>query len=128
MPYAPHDHSRLCPSPFGKPLGPFEIVSGKISGQSDGAVGLIEIFDFARCPCCGRAVLIMCLEQCWATPSSAANAGELRSREPPANYHDSFTLSFPDVGQISRSDGPRSEKGGPRTASSTGCCAGGAGR
>ncbi len=87
------------------------------------AVDLIETFDFARhCSCC-RAVLVMCLKQCWASPPSVANAGGLRSRKPPANErHDSFTLTCQNVGQFSRSDGPRPEKGGPRTASATACC------
>jgi hypothetical protein len=44
--------------------------------------------------------------------STAANAGELLSREPSANdEHNSFTLTFQDGGQLSRSDGPGSETG-----------------
>lgn len=83
------------------------------------AVDLIETFDSARHRSCGRAVLVMCLKQCWATLSTAAIAGELRFRKPPASdRHDRFTLTFQHLSQFSRSDGPGAEKGGSGTASS----------
>jgi hypothetical protein len=75
------------------------------------SINLSETFDFARGRRYWRAVLVMCLEQCWAM-FPAAGAGELRSRKPTVHDRsDSFTLTFQRVAQFSRPNGPGSEKG-----------------
>lgn len=75
-------------------------------------VDLNETFDYARRRSYRRAALVMYLQQCRAALSSTAITRESRSREPPANERrDSFALTFECLGQLSRADGPRSEKG-----------------
>jgi hypothetical protein len=75
------------------------------------SINLSETFDFARGRRYWRAVLVMCLEQCWAKLPAASGAGELRSREPPNVRRDSFTLTFQRIDQFSGPDGASSKEG-----------------
>src|ERR1041384_784151 len=100
-------------------VGLFRPVLVKFQSVHD-PLGFIETFDLARRSSYCGAVLVMCLEQCWATLPTTAGTGELRSRKPPANDRRySFKVTIWRVGYFSRSDGPRSEKGRPRLATST---------